>query len=73
MIVGVTVGIGGAIILAGLGFVAWRLWGRRAPRMDEDEILMAGSNAHGEKLTGGSGRPFKSTLDQYHAHSGTNF
>ncbi|EEA27482.1 hypothetical protein EYB25_001522 [Talaromyces marneffei] len=72
-IIGVVVGVGGAIILAGVAFVAWRVWGRNKhdPDNDEDDLMSAGT-AVGSNLRekapspASSGTPFRSTLDQYH-------
>ena len=70
IIIGVVVGIGGAIILGGLAVVAWRIWGRKRNVGDDDNDLMGshpGSSGH-EKTSSVSGNtPFKSTLDQYHS------
>lgn len=72
IIIGVVVGVGGAIVLGVLGVVIWRIQKKRNEQYnDEDDDLMGGtavgsgprekapSPAHG-------GTPFKSTLDQYH-------
>ncbi|PGH19333.1 hypothetical protein AJ80_03973 [Polytolypa hystricis UAMH7299] len=70
IIIGVVVGVGGAIILGGIAFVAWRLRRKRAARgpSDEDDLMNAGtavgSSTHETSTTNPS--PFKSTLDQYH-------
>ena len=73
------VGVGGAIVLAALGFVAWRVWGhrRRDRDNDEDDLMSAGtavgSNTR-EKApgSGSTNTPFKSTLDQYHNPGSVN-
>lgn len=70
-IIGVVVGVGGAIVIAGLAFVAWRVWGSKKHDRDHDEDdLMSAGTAVGsntrEKVPGASNTPFKSTLDQYH-------
>ena len=69
-IIGVVVGIGGAIIIGGVAVVAWRIWGRKRKLGDDDNDLMnshPGSSGH-EKTSSVSGNtPFKSTLDQYHS------
>lgn len=64
-IIGVVVGIGGAILLGALAVVAWRIWGRKGKIDDEDDMF---GNAPEERKTSSiSGQsPFKSTLDQYH-------
>ncbi|XMA19776.1 hypothetical protein WAI453_012567 [Rhynchosporium graminicola] len=69
-IIGVVVGIGGAIILAGLGFVAYRIWGRRK-NADENDGLMFGNTGHektGSLSAAGAtnASPFTSTLEDYH-------
>lgn len=73
-VIGVVVGVGGAIVLAGLFVVAWRIWGRKKNE-DENDGLMgftrAGSSGGHEKsnsLGGGSAsaNPFQSTLENYH-------
>ena len=69
IIIGVVVGVGGAIILGGIAVVAWRLRRGRNSRGpgDEDDLMNSGtavgSSSH-ETSTVGS--PFKTTLDQYH-------
>lgn len=72
-VIGVVVGVGGAIILIGLGFVAWRVWGRKK---NQDEGLMDYSTPNdGKSEVGGSmsGRtPFQSTLESYHAPTQVN-
>ncbi|KAI9883612.1 MAG: Peroxisome chaperone and import receptor [Watsoniomyces obsoletus] len=72
-IIGVVVGIGGAILLGGLAIVAWRVWGRRkAPVVDDDYDDLGSSRPATTAVpvtsTAGVGSsPFKSTLDQYHS------
>ncbi|KZF25683.1 hypothetical protein L228DRAFT_236754 [Xylona heveae TC161] len=73
IIVGVVVGVGGAIILGGLGIVAWRIWGRRKGMHDEDDDLMRSEpGSTGQEKTGSANGsdPFRSTLDQYHTRPG---
>jgi uncharacterized protein (TIGR03382 family) len=84
-IIGVCVGVGGAIILAVAGVLIWRL--RRRRQQDDNEDLVnygAGTsqfNSGPEKSEASgsmSGRsPFQSTLESYHAptqsNTGTNF
>jgi len=83
-IIGVCVGVGGAIILAVIGVLIWRLRRRRNQEENEDLVNYgAGTsqfNSGPEKSEAGgsaSGRsPFQSTLESYHAPSsntGTNF
>ncbi|KAL9001197.1 MAG: hypothetical protein Q9169_000381 [Polycauliona sp. 2 TL-2023] len=73
IVIGVVVGIGGAILLGGIAIVAWRIWGRKPRTADDDNDLMAshpGSSGH-EKHSSVSGQsPFRSTLDQYHNQTG---
>jgi hypothetical protein len=70
-VVGVVVGIGGAIVLAGLAIVAFRIWGRRKNEDDSDGLMgfRSGSAGH-EKSNSSSGNgaanPFQSTLENYH-------
>jgi hypothetical protein len=74
IIIGVVVGVGGAILLGGLAVVAWRVWGRKKNEYgDEDEDMMSAGTAVGssgrDKASSPSNAgssPFKSTLDQYH-------
>ncbi|KAK3951940.1 hypothetical protein QBC32DRAFT_152745 [Pseudoneurospora amorphoporcata] len=73
IVIGVVVGVGGAIVLAGLGIVAWRIWGRKR-QSDEADNLMEYNDA-GKPEVGGSmaGRtPFQSTLESYHAPTHVN-
>jgi len=73
-VIGVVVGIGGAIVLAGLAIVAWRIWGRRK-NQEEADGLMDYSNPGEKSDVGGStsGRtPFQSTLESYHAPTHVN-
>ncbi|KAI4190825.1 MAG: hypothetical protein L6R41_000520 [Letrouitia leprolyta] len=73
IIIGVVVGIGGAILLGGIVVVVWRIWGRKERSHDDDNDLMGshpGSSGH-EKRSSISGQsPFRSTLDQYHNNGG---
>lgn len=69
--IGVVVGIGGAIVLAGLFIVAWRIWGRKKSDDDNDELTgFRTGSAGNEKSSLASGpattSPFQTTLDQYH-------
>jgi len=70
-VIGVVVGIGGAILLAGLGIVAYRIWGRK--KDDDDDGLMgfrtgsAGQEKTGSQMGGAAtANPFQSTLENYH-------
>lgn len=63
---GVVGGIGGALLLAGLAYTAWRVWGKKKNLHDED---LYDPNTNQDKLsatTGSDNTPFRSTLDQYH-------
>jgi len=72
IIIGVVVGVGGAIILGGIAVVAWRLRRRRNSRGpgDEDDLMHSGtavgSSSHETSTVGTANSPFKTTLDQYH-------
>lgn len=73
IIVGVVVGIGGAILLGGLAVVAWRIWGRRKISADEIHELMdsqPGSSSLEKRSSVSGNSPFRSTLDQYHNPAG---
>lgn len=71
-VIGVVVGIVGALLLAGLGLVAWRIWGRKKDNDDDDGLMGFRSGSGGHEKTpssiGGSGapNPFQSTLESYH-------
>ncbi|KAH6694249.1 hypothetical protein BKA61DRAFT_624414 [Leptodontidium sp. MPI-SDFR-AT-0119] len=70
-IIGVVVGIGGAILLAGLGVVAFRIWGRRKNSDESDGLMSFGNTGHEKpgsaSATGTTGTsPFQSTLENYH-------
>ncbi|KAL8693670.1 MAG: hypothetical protein Q9218_001527 [Villophora microphyllina] len=73
IIIGVVVGIGGAILLGGIAVVAWRVWGRKGRSSDGNNDLTdshPGSSGR-EKRSSISGQsPFRSTLDQYHHQTG---
>ncbi|KHN94269.1 uncharacterized protein MAM_07905 [Metarhizium album ARSEF 1941] len=75
-VIGVVVGVGGAIVLGALGLVAWRIWGRKK-HSEEDDGLMAfdmSATRGVEKSERGSSaggahtqrNPFQSTLENYH-------
>ena len=69
-IIGVVVGIGGAIVIGGVAVVAWRIWGRKRSVGDDDNDLMGshpGSSGHEKRSSLSGNTPFKSTLDQYHS------
>jgi uncharacterized membrane protein YebE (DUF533 family) len=63
---GVVGGIGGALLLAALGYTAWRIWGKKKNLHDDD--LYDPNTNHEDKLSGTTvdSTPFRSTLEQYH-------
>lgn len=72
------VGVGGAIVLGALGFVAWRIWGKKK-QAEENDGLMEYNNQYGNEPKAevgsaqGTGRtPFQSTLESYHAPNQVN-
>lgn len=72
-IIGVVVGVGGAIILGGLAVVIYRLRrNRNRGQDDHDDLMHAGAavGAHSHENSTASTSPFKSTLDQYHSPGG---
>ncbi|KAL2758526.1 hypothetical protein ACRALDRAFT_1061702 [Sodiomyces alcalophilus JCM 7366] len=88
ILIGVVVGVGGAIVLGALAFVGWRLWGRKK-RNDENDHLMdyttAGTSAFnndpktdamaGSPATAATGpgrTPFQTTLENYHQPTQVN-
>jgi hypothetical protein len=74
-VIGVVVGVGGAIILGGLALVAWRIWGRKRHQEENDGLMDYGSAIESKPESGGSmaGRtPFQSTLESYHAPTQVN-
>jgi hypothetical protein len=79
-VIGVVVGVGGAIVLAALAVLAWRIWGRKKPA-DNDGLAGYGGGYGGvEKSEAGSSAggtmsnrtPFQSTLESYHAPTQVN-
>lgn len=81
-IIGVVVGVGGAIIVAAIAFAAWRIRGRRRKSEENDGLIGYGGYTAGaaEKpesySRAGSGStgptPFQSTLENYHAPTQVN-
>jgi hypothetical protein len=74
IIIGVVVGVGGAIVIGVLAIVIWRIQKKRNGQYNEEDDDLMGGTAVGsgprEKApspaAGAQGTPFKSTLDQYH-------
>lgn len=77
IVIGVVCGVGGAIILGALGFVAWRVWGRKKKAEENDGLMdyhTAGTSAFSNEpkpdamsnSTGPSRSPFQTTLEDYH-------
>ena len=60
---GVVGGVGGALLLAGLGYTAWRIWGKKRNLHDEDAY---DPNVAQDKVSSSTDTPFNRTLDQYH-------
>jgi len=57
-------GVGGALLLAGLAYTAWRIWGKKKNLHDDD---LYDPNLNQEKLSDSTDQtPFQRTLDQYH-------
>lgn len=73
-VIGVVVGVGGAIILGGLALVAWRIWGRKKHQDENDGLMDYGSTVEKPETVGSmTGRtPFQSTLESYHAPTQVN-
>jgi len=73
-VIGVVVGVGGAIILGGLAFVAWRIWGRKKSAEENDNLMDYPSGTAEKPATGNTvgGTPFQSTLESYHAPTQVN-
>jgi len=66
---GVVGGVGGALLLAGLAYTAWRIWGKKKNLHNED---LYDPNVNQEKLSATDSTPFRSTLDQYHSPGPVN-
>ncbi|KAL2130921.1 hypothetical protein VTI74DRAFT_5790 [Chaetomium olivicolor] len=74
-VIGVVVGVGGAIILGGLALVAWRIWGRKKHQEENDGLMDYPSVGEKPDTVGSTmnGRtPFQSTLESYHAPTQVN-
>lgn len=75
-VIGVVVGIGGAIVLGALGLVGYRIWGRRRHNEEHDGLMDYNMGTGGVEKhepsgsIGGSQQhqpsPFQSTLENYH-------
>lgn len=80
-IIGVVVGIGGAIVLGALAVVAWRVWGRRKQTEESDGLMdydmsaggfekqdlsYAGAGHQASQSQSQQQTPFKATLEGYH-------
>lgn len=79
IVIGVVVGVGGAIVLGGIGLVAWRIWGRKKSQNEDADMDFDTGTGYQpmEKPDtpnpGPSGRsPFQSTLESYHAPTQVN-
>lgn len=72
IIIGVVVGVGGAILIGAIGVVVWRIRARRRAAGEDDATDLMSGTAVGtgvrEKAPSpaAGGTPFRSTLDQYH-------
>lgn len=70
IIIGVVVGVGGAILIGALGLVFWRIHKKRNEQFGDEDDLMGGTavgSGPREKAPSPAGTtPFKNTLDQYH-------
>ncbi|KAJ6018836.1 hypothetical protein N7499_009982 [Penicillium canescens] len=70
IIIGVVVGVGGAILIGALGLVFWRIHKKRNEQFGDEDDLMGGTavgSGPREKAPSPAGNtPFKNTLDQYH-------
>lgn len=78
-IIGVVVGIGGAILLGAMGMVAYRIWGRRKLSEEHDGLMSYDMSTNGyekhepsNSISGSQRTPFQSTLENYHQPSNVN-
>lgn len=73
-IIGVVVGVGGAIILGGLAIVFFRLRRKRNANADDDDddLIQTGAAVGSQTHEAPGSSPFKSTLDQYHKPGAVN-
>ncbi|KAK2608462.1 hypothetical protein QQS21_003032 [Conoideocrella luteorostrata] len=73
-VIGVVVGVGGAIVLGALGLVAYRIWGRKKQSEENDGLMDydmsatpgAEKSERGSSAGGNQRTPFQSTLENYH-------
>lgn len=76
IVIGVVVGVGGAIVLGGIALVAFRIWGRKKSQHENEDIGYDPGYQPVEKSDAGNspnGRsPFQSTLESYHAPTQVN-
>ncbi|KAF8541363.1 hypothetical protein BDD12DRAFT_521745 [Trichophaea hybrida] len=75
VVIGVVVGVGGAILLGGLLIVFWRLKRARKNPVDEDDLMRRGGSPLAESgrdmhSSSTDASPFQATLDQYHRPPG---
>ncbi|KAL4897017.1 hypothetical protein BDV59DRAFT_169572 [Aspergillus ambiguus] len=72
IVIGVVVGVGGAILIGAIAVVAWRMHVRKRNALDQDDSadLMSGTavgaGVREKAPSPAQGTPFRSTLDQYH-------
>lgn len=79
-VIGVVVGIGGAIVLGALGVVAWRIWGRKKHSEESDGLMdynmgtggLEKQEPTGSLTTSNQRTPFQSTLENYHQPNQVN-
>ncbi|KGQ07341.1 hypothetical protein BB8028_0005g08190 [Beauveria bassiana] len=79
-VIGVVVGIGGAILLGAAGMVAYRIWGRKKHSEETDGLMSYDLSTNGyekhepsNSISSGNQRtPFQSTLENYHQPSNVN-
>lgn len=75
IVIGVVVGVGGAIVLGGIALVAFRIWGRKKSQHENEDDYTPGYQPVEKSEAGNSpsGRsPFQSTLESYHAPTQVN-
>lgn len=81
-VIGVVVGVGGAIVIGALAIVAWRIWGRKKNTEESDTLMTDYSPAGQEKVApdssaggstvGAQRSPFQTTLENYHQPAPVN-